>query len=213
MRLGYPASRATTHRAPAGSVHRVPPTATGLDRLALVVVDVQEAFDDERHWPRATRNNPACEENIATLLAAWRECGRAVVFVRHDSDEPQSPLRPDRPGNAFKSIVTGAPDLLVAKQVNSAFHGTPDLDAWLRAQSLDGIVVCGITTNHCCETTARVGGNLGHRVLFALDATHTFDRAAPDGTIVPADELARVTATNLHGEFADVVATRDLVGG
>ncbi|MGA9746146.1 MAG: hypothetical protein WBQ50_01695, partial [Nocardioides sp.] len=72
-------------------------------------------------------------------------------------------------------------------------------------------VVCGITTNHSCETTARVGGNLGHRVLFALDATHTFDRPDPDGFEVPADDLARATATNLHGEFAEVVTTADLL--
>jgi hypothetical protein len=57
-----------------------------------------------------------------------------------------------------------------------------------------------------------VGGNLGHRVLFALDATHTFDRAAPDGRVVPAEELARVSAANLHGEFATVVTTNQLVG-
>ncbi|HEY0772766.1 MAG TPA: isochorismatase family protein, partial [Nocardioidaceae bacterium] len=80
-------------------------------------------------------------------------------------------------------------------------------------QGLAGIVVCGITTNHCCETTARVGGNLGHDVLFVLDATHTFDRTGPDGTHMTADELARATATNLHGEFATVVSTRDLVPG
>jgi nicotinamidase-related amidase len=183
---------------------------SGLDRLALVVVDVQEAFTNEAFWGR--RNNPGCEDNIAALIAAWRAAGRRVVFVRHDSDEDVSPLRPDQPGNAFMSIVDGTPDLLVAKHVNSAFHGTPDLDAWLCAEELDGIVVCGITTNHCCETTARVGGNLGHRVLFALDATHTFDRTGPDGTVMTADELARATATNLHDEFAQVVTTAELVG-
>jgi hypothetical protein len=56
-----------------------------------------------------------------------------------------------------------------------------------------------------------VGGNLGHDVLFALDATHTFDRTGPDGTRMTADELARATATNLHGEFATVVSTADLL--
>jgi nicotinamidase-related amidase len=188
-----------------------PAELADLDRLALVVVDVQQAFDDAAFW--GPRNNPAAEDNIAALIAAWRENGRPVVFVRHDSDEDVSPLRPDEPGNAFKPVIDGEPDLLVAKRVNSAFHGAPDLDAWLLAQHLDGLVVCGITTNHCCETTARVGGNLGHRVLFALDATHTFDRAAPDGTVVTADELARVTATNLHGEFATVVTTADLLTG
>jgi len=81
----------------------------------------------------------------------------------------------------------------------------------LRERQLDGFVLSGITTNHCCETTARVGGNLGHQVLFALDATHTFDRPAPDGSVVTADELTRVTAANLHGEFATVVSTAQLL--
>ena len=124
---------------------------------------------------------------------------------------PASPLHPTRSGNRFKDYLSPAPDLLVAKTVNSAFHGSPDLDQWLHSQELAGLVVCGITTNHCCETTARVGGNLGHRVLFALDATYTFDRPDPDGFEVPADDLARATATNLHGEFADVVTTADLL--
>ena len=179
-----------------------------LDRTALVVVDVQQAFTDASHW--GTRNNPGCEANVAALLAAWRAAQRPVVFVRHDSDEPVSPLRPDQPGNAFKPEVEGEPDLLVSKRVNSAFHGDPDLAAWLREHELDGIAICGITTNHCCETTARVGGNLGFDVLFVLDATHTFDRQGPDGTWMTADELARATATSLHGEFATVVATVDL---
>src|SRR5829696_7813636 len=50
---------------------------------------------------------------------------------------------------------------------------------------------------------------LGYDVLFALDATHTFDRETPDGEIMTADELARATATSLHGEFATVVRTAD----
>jgi nicotinamidase-related amidase len=180
-----------------------------LSRTALLVVDVQRAFDDAGYW--GPRDNPGCEENVAALLGAWRAAGRPVVFVRHDSTDRASPLHPGHPGNDFKTVVTGRPDLLVTKTVNSCFHGTPDLHAWLLARQLDGLVVCGITTNHCCETTARVGGNLGHRVLFALDATHTFDRAGPDGAVVPADQLTRMTATNLHGEFATVVSTAHLL--
>lgn len=180
----------------------------GLDRLALVVVDVQEGFDDPA-WGR--RDNPGCERNIGRLLTAWRQRGWPVVLVRHDSASPGSPLAPGSPGNALRGFVDGPHDLLVTKSVNSSFHGAPELDAWLRGRGLDGIVVCGVTTNHCCETTARVGGNLGHRVLFALDATHTFDRVGPDGQVVPAGELARVTAANLHGEFATVVTTQELV--
>ena len=171
---------------------------------ALVVVDVQKGLADPV-WGR--RDNPACEENIAALLAGWRERGLPVVFVRHDSVEPGSPLAPGTPGNAFKDVIEGEPDLLVAKSVNSSFHGEPSLQAWLDGEGIDTIYVCGITTNHCCETTARVGGNLGYDVRFVLDATHTFDRPDPDGEIVPAEVIARVTATNLHGEFATVVDT------
>ena len=184
------------------------PVLPDLDRLALVLVDVQKGFDDVAYW--GPRNNPACEDNITTLLRTWREHARPVVFVRHDSSDPRSPLRPGQPGHDFQAALTGSPDLLVSKNVNSRFHGTPNLDAWLHEQDLDGFVIAGITTNHCCETTARVGGNLGHTVLFALDATHTFDRTAPDATVLTADELTRATATNLHGEFATVVTTHQL---
>ncbi|WP_380166361.1 cysteine hydrolase family protein [Jannaschia sp. R86511] len=180
-----------------------------LARTALVVVDVQRGFADRAWWGR--RDNPACEANVAALLETWRTAGRPVVLVRHDSTTPGSPLTPGTPGHAFADCVGEGCDLLVTKTVNSAFHGSPDLDAWLRATGVEAVVVCGVTTNHCCETTARVGANLGHRVLFALDATHTHDRQAPDGSTVSAEELARATATNLHGEFATVVSTAHLL--
>ena len=179
-----------------------------LSRHALVVVDAQRGFDDPA-W--GVRNNPACDDNIAALVEHWHARGRPVVHVRHDSVEPESPLHPSSPGSRLKQYLSTPPALLVTKTVNSSFHGSPDLHAWLVGQGIPGIVVCGITTNHCCETTARVGGNLGHDVWFAIDATHTFDRIGPDGETLSADELARGTATNLHGEFATVVTTRDLL--
>jgi nicotinamidase-related amidase len=171
---------------------------------ALIVIDVQRGFDDPS-WGR--RNNPGCEDNVARLIDHWRRRGRPLVFVRHDSDEPGSTLAAGTPGNAFKPEITGEPDLLVTKSVNSSFHGEPSLQAWLDGEGIRTIYVCGITTNHCCETTARVGGNLGYDVRFVLDATAAFDRPDPQGRIVTADELARVTATNLHGEFATVIDT------
>jgi nicotinamidase-related amidase len=107
--------------------------------------------------------------------------------------------------------MSGTPDLLVQKTVNSSFHGTPDLDSWLRENAISTIVICGITTNHCCETTARVGGNLGYTVYFAVDATHTFDRTDLEGGMISAAELSRITAINLHDEFATVVLSHELL--
>ena len=165
-----------------------------------MVVDVQEAFDDAAYW--GTRNNPDCEANVAALIAAWRAADRPLVYVKHEFETHP---------HAFKEVVTGEPDLLVTKTVNSAFYGEPDLDGWLRSRDIGAIALCGISTDHCVETTARMGGNLGYEVLFALDATHTFDRTGPDGTVMTADELARATATSLHEEFATIVRTADLV--
>jgi len=180
-----------------------------LDQTALIVVDAQLAFDDAEYWGH--RNNAGCEANIAALVAAWRAAGRPLVLVRHDSDEDGSPLRRGTRGNALRPEIEGRHDLLVTKQVNSAFHGDPDLAGWLRDRGLDRIAICGITTNHCCETTARVGGNLGFDVRFVADATYTLDRAGPDGVVIAADDLARATAASLHGEFATVVGTSELL--
>lgn len=127
--------------------------------------------------------------------------------------QPPISIVAERFRHAFKDIIEGSPDLLVSKRVNSSFYGTPDLDAWLRAEGIDQVVICGITTNHCCETTARMAGNLGYDTYFVIDATHTFDRLALDGTTVPAATLSAMTATNLHGEFATVVTTEDLLSG
>src|SRR5262245_11766222 len=177
---------------------------------ALLVVDVQRGFHDSR-WP--ARNNPSFEENLARLLALWSERGWPLVYVRHDSTQDGSPFTPGRPGNDLDAELLGAtePDVLIAKSVNSAFHGTPSLDEWLRERGIDTVVVSGIQTNMCAETTARVAGNLGYRMLFALDATYTFDLDAFGGGTITADELARATAANLDDEFGEVVRTDDLV--
>jgi nicotinamidase-related amidase len=172
-------------------------------------VDVQRGFDDS-YWGH--RNNPRCEPNITLLLRRWRERGWPLVFVRHDSREPGSALAPGQPGNDFKPVIDGQPDLLVVKHVNSAFGGEPDLHEWLQTQRLRRLVICGITTNHCCETTARLAGNLGYDVWFALDATHTFDRRDLNGEWIRADELARTTGANLQGEFATVMNTAAVLG-
>ncbi len=179
-----------------------------LDSFALVVVDLQRGFDDLAHWSATgERDNPGCEGNVARLLAEWRERGRPVVFVRHDSVEPGSPLAPGTPGNGFKPELTGEPDLLVTKETNSAFYGAPDLHGWLRERGLAGFALCGIQTNHCVETTARMGGNLGYEVDFVIDATAAFDMRGPDGSTFEAETVSRMTAANLDGEFATVVTT------
>lgn len=178
---------------------------------ALILIDVQRGFDEPKFW--GPRNNPGAEANMKALLDAWQARRLPVVLVHHDSPKPESPLRPGQPGNDFKPELDGArPGLVFGKKVNSAFIGDVDLDAWLKRRGITSIVLAGIQTNFCCETTARMGGNLGYDVTFALDATYTFDLEGPDGTVLTADELSRATATNLHGGgFATVRSTKEVL--
>ena len=175
---------------------------------ALIVIDVQKGFTE--HDVRGERNNPDCEDNIVKLIAAWRENNLPLVYVKHNSKSETSVLRPNQPGNDFKDIITGAPDLLVTKSVNSAFYGTPDLYQWLKENNIDSVAICGIQTNMCCETTARMAGNLGLDTWFILDATHTFAKEF-NGKKVSAEELAQTTALNLSGEFAEILNTDEAI--
>jgi nicotinamidase-related amidase len=175
---------------------------------ALVVIDVQKGFS--QYDEPGQRNNPACESNVERLIGVWRETAAPIVYVRHDSVMPESVLRPGQPGNDFKDVISGTPDLLVTKSVNSAFYGSPDLKSWLDENQITSIAICGIQTNMCCETTARMGGNLGYDVWFVLDATHTFAKTV-DGVTISAEELSRTTAVNLSGEFATIMTTDEAV--
>ncbi len=177
-------------------------------KRALVVIDVQKGFStfDES----GERNNPECETNISTLIDAWRARGLPIVYVRHDSKSETSVLRPGQEGNDFKDVLSGQPDLLVTKSVNSAFYGTPDLDAWLKQNGIEQLALCGIQTNMCCDVTARMAGNLGYDVWFVIDAMHTFAKAA-NGVKLTAEQLSDATAVNLQGDFAEVLSTEDAV--
>ncbi|MEU0525446.1 cysteine hydrolase family protein [Streptomyces niveus] len=187
------------------------------ENAALVVIDVQQGFEEVEYW--GVRNNPEADGNIAALIDAWQASGRPVVFTRHDSTTPGSPLRPGYEGNGFKEYVerrrgkgAAGSELLVVKSVNSAFYGTPDLGAWLKAAGIGQLVVAGIQTNMCAETTSRMAGNLGYEVFFAFDATYTFGQEGPWGWELSAQELARATAVSLHGGgFAKVVTTEEVV--
>jgi len=183
---------------------------------ALLVIDMQRAFDDLDYWGATT--NPACEANVAALVDAWTVAGKPIVVVRHDSTSPDSPLNPQNSGNALVDAVAGVqPALTVTKSVNSAFYGDPDLRAWLDGEQIRELVLCGIQTNMCVETTARMAGNLGYDVTVALDATRTFDLQADVaglGIVTrTAAELMATTALDLQGGgFAKISTTAELVG-
>lgn len=177
---------------------------------ALIVVDVQRAFDE---WEAAgkRRNNPDAVARIADLLKTFR-AGRAPIFhIRHEGTKPNSSFLPSRPGYAVKDEAQEQPgEPVIVKRVNSAFIGT-DFETRLRAAGIGTLVICGATTNHCVETTTRMAGNLGFDAQLVRDATWTFERIGPDGDAHSAEEIHAMTLSNLDGEFARIVTTADVV--
>lgn len=174
---------------------------------ALLLIDVQQAFDDPV-W--GLRNNPGAEAVIARLLTAFRAKGLPVILVKHDSVEPNSTLRPDRPGNALKpeaAPLTSEP--LFSKSVNSAFIGT-GLEAYLHEHGITGLVIAGITTNHCVSTTTRMAGNLGFDTTVVSDACATFDFEDDEG-IIPAATMHRIGLAELRGEFAAIRTADEVI--
>jgi nicotinamidase-related amidase len=176
---------------------------------ALIIIDVQKGLD-EPYW--GTRNNPAAEQNMGRLLAAWRRQGWPIYHIQHQSKNPRSPLRPDYPGNAIKEIVQPGPgEPLVQKRENSAFIGT-DLEERLRAAHHHALVLVGLTTDHCVSTTARMAANLGFAPIVVADATATFDRVSPlTARHYTADEMHDAALTSLSGEFAQIADTEALL--
>jgi len=189
-------------------------TMTTLDRMitdnALIMIDWQKAFDEPGMWGGA-RNNPDAEANAISLLTLWREKNWPIVHVVHHSLNPDGLLDRFKPSGEIKDGLEpkeGEP--LIIKRVNSGFIGT-DLDGTLRRAGASGVTICGLTTNHCVSTTARMAGNIGYEVTVVGDATAAFDRTGPDGTTYPAQLIHDVSLANIHGEFCTVRSTNDLL--
>ena len=180
------------------------------ETTALIVVDVQRAFDQ---WEAAgnRRNNPNAVARIADLIAAFRDRGAPIFHIRHEGTKPTSSFLPGGTGYAVKDEareISGEP--VIVKRVNSAFIGT-DLEGRLRAADIKRLVICGATTNHCVETTARMAGNLGFDTRLVRDATWTFDRVGPDGEAHSAEAIHAMTLSNLNGEFARIVTAAEAI--
>lgn len=157
------------------------------------------------------RNNLNAEDNITLLLGSFRSLQAPIFHIRHRNDAENSHFNPKNSG--FQPMTcaveqTGEP--VIVKLVNSSFIGT-DLEERLRTANIESVIICGATTNHCVETTTRMAGNLGFDTYLAHDATWTFDRMGPDGTLHKADAIQAMSLSNLHDEFCTVTDTASLI--
>lgn len=178
-------------------------------KTCLIVIDVQESF---RHRPYFTTHDlPAYLQAQNALIEGCVARGVPVVRVFHSEG-------PEVPENAF-SQVSGqvraldglAPFEAAAtftKSRHSALVGT-GLDVWLTRHGIQRLIISGIRTEQCCETTTRHASDLGWEVDYVTDATLTWDMVQPDGQPLAAADIKTRTATVLQGRFATLRTVRE----
>ncbi|MEG1117917.1 MAG: cysteine hydrolase family protein [Janthinobacterium sp.] len=179
-------------------------------RPALIIIDMQQGMAS----PAAgSRNNPAAERQIATLLQAWRAADATVVHVRHISRTPGSPFWPGQSGVEFQAALAPLPEEhVVEKNVPDAFIHS-GLERWLRVRGIGKLVIAGVSTNNSVESSARTAGNLGFDTQVVADACFAFAQVDYAGTPRTADEVHAMALANLHGEYAQVVTTAQVIEG
>lgn len=178
------------------------------ENSALIIIDVQEAFEDEK-W--GERNNPNAEKNISEILQVWRARGLEVIHIRHTSDNPNSVFHPSHRGFNIKEVVKPLEsEVLMTKKVNSSFIGT-NLENYLLENHIRTVVITGLTTPHCVSTTTRMSGNLGFDTYLISDATAAFGLTDQNGDYFDPETIHNVTLATLHDEFATVMTTEELL--
>jgi nicotinamidase-related amidase len=177
---------------------------TPYNKSALILIDVQKGFLDFNYWGQP--NNPEIEKSISELLGLYRFLRYPVIHIQHLSTEDASPLRPGQEGSEFiESCRPRLGERVFQKSVHSAFIGT-NLEAHLRNQDIQSVVLVGFTSDHCVSTTARMAANLGFHASIIADCTATFERLGLNSKF-DADLIHEANLASLTKEFATVFRT------
>jgi len=187
-------------------------------KTALITVDMQRCFVEGT--PLAAPDGRTLVDTINGLVHTCREAGVLVVHTRvwmakdHSDLGVMAELVPPfivdlytegSPAAELHEALDVAPeDLIVSKTRYGAFHGT-DLARQLRERGTEAVIISGIATNICCETTAREAAQHDFRVVFLSDGTATSDMNG-----VPAEELQRATLASLGMVFAQLATVEEV---
>lgn len=190
---------------------------------ALIVIDVQESFRQRESWQAAS--DPDVADKVAHLVDHARREGHLVVWVLHAEPGSGTVFDPAR-GHVrlIEGLAPQAGEPVLHKTAHNAFT-TTNLGQILTERGIRHVVTCGIRTEQCVETTARLASDLGYAVTFVVDATATEPIAHRDApadrplaevladprTLLPAEIIAR-TEYALAGRFATVTTVKELTG-
>jgi nicotinamidase-related amidase len=175
---------------------------------ALLIVDIQNDY-----FPGGAMEvvgADAAAARAAKLLAAFRKQARPVVHMQHIAVRPGATFfLPDTPGAEIHGSVRPAPEeAVLRKHFPNSFRDTPLLEH-LRAAGVSRLVIAGMMTHMCIDSTTRAAADLGFRCFLAHDACAT--RALSFGAMrVPAESVQTAYLAALNGLFARVQSADDL---
>ena len=173
---------------------------------ALLVIDAQESFRHRPSWSGA--DVPAFLGAVQRLIDASVASGARVVQIFHE--EPAGPFSV---ASGFVRTIEPlriAPDVILRKTRHSAFVDS-GLGGWLTSNNISRLIVSGIRTEQCCETTTRHASDLGYAVDYVTDATLTFAMTHCSGRDYTAAEIKERTELVLAGRFARIRTSHDVV--
>ena len=190
---------------------------------ALLVIDVQESFRQRPSWELIS--DPDVAAKAARLVEHARAQGDLVVWVLHTEPGTGNVFDPERGHVRLQPGLDPRPgEPVLTKTSHNAFT-TTGLQQLLTERGVQEVVVSGIRTEQCCETTARLASDLGYRVTFVLDATATNPIEHPeapagrtnaeilaDPRTLGVEEILTRTEYALAGRFATVARVADVVG-
>lgn len=173
-------------------------------KRALIVIDVQESFRARPLWERIS--NPEIAEPVNRLVRTARDQGDLVVWVLHTEPGSGDVFDPElghvRLLAELEQPLPGEP--VLRKTSHNAFT-TTNLQQLLTEAGVGELWVCGIRTEQCVETTARLGSDLGYDVVFVADATAT----DPIGDL-SAEAIIERTQAVLRDRFARIATVAEL---
>jgi nicotinamidase-related amidase len=166
---------------------------------ALIVIDVQESF---RHRPYFTEEGfSGFLQRQQALIDAAKSAGLPIVQIFHV--EPSGPFSEESGMVKTLQPLQIVPDVVFKKTRHSAFVGTP-LSVWLVNHGISKLIISGIRTEQCCETTARHGSDLGFEIVYVTEATATFPMPDAKGRVWDIAEIAARTELVLDERFARI---------
>ncbi len=174
----------------------------------LLVVDAQESF---RHRPYYREDDVAAYiERQQALIDGAQAAGVPVVQIFHVEEEGAF----SENSGYVRALepLTLTPDAVFRKGRHSALVGT-GLDVWLVANNIRRIIVSGIRTEQCCETTTRHASDLGYAVDFVSYATLTFPMVDASGHEWSAADIRARTELVLAGRFARITTVEEALAG